>query len=290
MTMSQSLNHTLLFFCTASLLLLASCRADEKKTDRETPAAEIAPGDSCTEYRTEKAGKADIVFDDFLLAYISDSALQWKRTRFPLPHIGKNGEKTYVAEKDWKMTTLFGGEELYTVISNAEADLDLPTRTDLAEGSFEWIYPDKDLISAYHFRRNGQGAWYLDSLRETSLKDNPNGDFLEFYKKFATDIDFQKQHVRNPIDFVTNFTDDDAGFSTEHFKLNVEQWLAWQVPMPAGKFTNVVYGKPDAAQVAASTLKIMSIKAMDGAFFKTLYFRKGSNGEWYLYRYEDTAY
>jgi hypothetical protein len=288
--MQRFMNNTFVLFCTASLFFFTACTSEQKEENGQRKPQKEALNKVDTTYAIEQATKSDIVFDDFLLAYTSDSAFQWKRTHFPLHHRDKEGKEAFIAEDEWKMATLFHGEELYTIISNNEAEMDLSTDTSLKEGRFEWIYLQENKISSYLFQRNGQHAWYLERFDESHLTDNPNGQFLKFYKKFATDPEYQKQHVRKTIDFVTNFTDETEGFNTEHFRVDAEQWLAWQVPMPSQKLTNIVYGHQDTAQIAASHIKIMTIRSMDGTFFKALYFRKNRIGDWYLYRYEDTAY
>lgn len=274
----------------AAVLMFSACNKEgEKQNQREETDSITHAVDSSSTYLSESPTKLDAVFDDFLLGYASDSAMQWNRTRFPLPY-SKKGKAESVGMQKWKMTTLFGGELCYTILFDTEKDIDLPTHTDLTEGLFEWIYPDRNIVSQYHFRRNDQGAWYLDSLCEASLENNPNAAFLKFYKKFATDIEYQKKHIDTPIDFVTNFTDDNDGFTTDNFRIDMDQWLAWQVPMPAEKITNIVYGLRDNETTQAATRKILCIKAVDGTFFKALYFAKYKDNEWMLYKYEDTAY
>lgn len=284
------MSNTFLLFYTASFLFLVACTPAHNKSSEQVAPQQEKTDKADTTYLEEQATKSDLLFDDFLLAYTSDSALQWRRVHFPLRHTEKDGKTTFIEKDKWKMVTLFAKEELYTTIVNSEAELDLSTNLDLHEGRFEWIYPDRDSVSSYYFRKNPKGAWYLEQLSESSMHSNPNGNFLQFYKKFATDTEFQKHHIKSPIDFVTNFTDENEEFNTEHFRLGIEQWLAWQVPMPTSKFTNIVYGRQDTAQIRASNLKVISIKSLDGTIFKALYFRKNKAGEWHLYRYEDTAY
>lgn len=284
------MNRLFAFFCTASFLFLAACKPNPEEEKVQTVPQREFTEKADTTCLDEPATKSDIVFDDFLLAYTSDPALQRRRTHFPLRLREKDGKETLIEAEKWTAVSLLGEEELYTLISNNEAELDLSTSTELEEGHFEWIFLGEEEVCTYHFYRNGQGAWYLELIEKSPLLDNPNGPFLEFYKKFSTDPDFQKRHVRNPIDFITNFTDENEGFNTEHFRLEVGQWMAWQVPMPTQQLTNIVYGQADSMQTATSRLKIMTIRSMDGTFFKALYFRKNRIDDWYLYRYEDTAY
>ena len=272
---------------TAALLSLASCNGEKEKENSD--GSDLKTDTLITvhdEYKKAKATKTDAIFDDFLLSFATDSVTQWSRTHFPLSYT-VNGNKREFTPQKWKMDKLFSGEDLYTIIFNTENDLDLPTHTDLQQGSFEWIMPETQVIKRYNFKRNDQQAWILNDIEQFPISESCNADFLEFYQRFSTNVDFQKKHVKNSIVFVTNFTDDNDGFSTDRFTVDADQFIAWNVPMPTKYLTNIVYGP--SCKDKDPSLKILCIKAMDGAFFKALYFRK-NRAEWQLYKYEDTAY
>lgn len=273
---------------TAVLFSLASCNGEREKentskSEQETPPAVV----HTEEPKKAKATKIDTVFDDFLLAYATDSQTQWSRTRFPLPYT-VNGLKKEITCSHWKMDPLYSVEDFYTLLFNTEEDLDLPTNTHLNESTFEWIIPEKETVKQYHFGRNGYHAWILDSITELPVTQSHNADFLTFYRHFATNPDYRKKHVKRKVQFITNFTDDNDGFGTDQFLVDADQWLAWDVPMPSHYLSNIIYGP--VVKDKNPNLKILCIKAMDGAFFKALYFRKHPKNGWQLFKYEDTAY
>lgn len=273
---------------TAVVFSLSSCDGGKEKesggeSEKETPATVVFTD----EYKKAKATRMDTVFDDFLLTYATDSLTQWNRTRFPLPYTVNGLTKEIVCDH-WKMDKLYSVEDSYTIIFNTEEDMDLPTRTDLSVGTFEWIVPEKELVKQYNFKRNEYQAWTLDSITEFPVIQSDNADFLSFYRNFVTNTEYRKKHVKKKVLFVTNYTDDNDGFGTDHFTVDADQWLAWDVPMPNHRLSNIIYGP--ATEDKEPDLKILCIKAMDGAFFKALYFRKHVRSGWQLYKYEDTAY
>ncbi len=272
----------------AVVFSMTSCQGEkEKNSTSETLTESAAPVVLTTDYREVEANKTDFVFDDFLLTYATDSATQWQRTRFPLPYIVDGLHKEIPAER-WEMDPLYSVEDSYTLLFNTEEDMDLPTRTDLQESTFEWIDPDKDRVKQYIFRRNEHTAWILDAIAEMPLIQNPNAEFLTFYAQFVNDPEFRRDHVRRKVVFITNFTDDNDGFNMDNFTVDADQWLAWDVLPPLHKLSNIVYGP--STEDKEPTLKIMCIKSLDGAFFKALYFRKHPVLGWQLFKYEDTAY
>ncbi len=268
-------------------LSLLACSKDNKQENTEKTGLETSdPVVFNDAYKEAIATKMDIIFDDFLLTFSLDSALQWNRICFPLPFTdGK--EKAEISSDDWRMNHFFGKEHIHTAIFNTEEELDLPSRTDLQEASVERIDIDKKTVKQYHFQRNAHKAWTLCEMKQLQVPESSNADFLSFYTRFASDSEYRKAHIQDPLTFVTNYTDSDDGFGTDQFTMEAEQWMAWDVTLPTSRFTNIVYGPH--VEDKDPSVKIFCIKDMDGGYFRALHFRK-KKGEWKLQKYEDTGY
>jgi len=271
----------------AIMLSLTACGGADKQSENDDE--KRGGNDSLTllasQYKKATPTKTDGLFDDFLSAFATDSVTQMGRTQFPLP-VKKQGKTSTIDCHDWSIDPLFSEQQVYSIICNNESELESHTRTDIKQGAFERIDLQHSLIKRYLFNHNKQGAWILSGIDETPIGTSGNGEFLAFYKNFATNKAFREKHVRNTITFITNFDDSNDGFSTEKFEIESTQWIAWNVKLPTGELTNILYGS---FSQAPSATKLLCLKSTDGAFFRTLYFQQKGK-DWQLYRYEDTGY
>ncbi|MFA6873285.1 MAG: DUF4348 domain-containing protein [Bacteroidaceae bacterium] len=271
----------------AIMLSLTACNGTDKQSDNDDERR--GGNDSLTllasQYKRATPTKTDALFDDFIYNFATDSVMQMGRTQFPLT-VRKQGKLSTIDCHNWSTDPLFSEQQVYSIICNNESELESHTRTDLTQAAFERIDLQHSLIKRYLFRHNKLGAWIFTGIDETPLSASGNGEFLAFYKNFATNKAFRKKHIKSTITFVTNFDDGNDGFSTETFEIEAAQWIAWNVNLPTTELTNIIYG---AFSQAASPIKLFCLKSTDGAFFRTLYFKQ-KDKDWQLYKYEDTGY
>ena len=280
-------------FLSFFIVLSFSCQREAGKRDSDVTKEhdyENVTRTTTVSWKDLQAIKIDSLLDDFLLYYTANDSFQHVRTRFPLPCVDKEGKLSHIEVKDWQRVRFLTMEKMYSLLLNSQDDMDLASSTNLREGVFEWIYPQKDEVVQYFFQRTQRGAWYLDSLAINHIADNPNAGFWEFYRKFATDVRYQAKHVRPNILLLTNSMEDGDGYTTEVFSVGLEQWLAWQIELPVDTLTHIVYGKYDELQIKNSIQKILCYKSVDESMFRALYFRKDKRGEWQLYQYEDSQF
>lgn len=274
----------------AVLTLFSSCGNKKANID---PFAAITKEIDSVLYRADTLKKekksealkpivADESFDDFIYNFASDATLQLQRVQFPLPYY--NGDvASKIEEKYWKYDALFTNQSFYTLLFDREEEMDLVVNHDLTSVQVEWIYIPKRMIKKYCFERV-RGAWMLQSIQLNAIGKKEREDFLEFYDRFASDSLYQSRRIRQPLQFVTTDPDDD--FSILETTLDLNQWFAFKPTLPTDKLSNINYGQQNDTQSAS---KILALKGVGNGFSNILYFMRKSNGEWELYKFEDTS-
>lgn len=226
--------------------------------------------------------EADDSFDDFIYTFASDDALQRQRVLFPLPYY--NGEAlSKIEENHWKHDDLFTKQSFYTLLFEREEDMDLVGGNALTSVQVEWIFMPKRMVKRYYFERI-KGAWILQSIRLQPIVSTENEDFVAFFDRFSTDSVFQSQRIRQPLQFVTTDPDDD--FSVIETTLDLNQWFAFKPTLPIDKLSNINYGQKKDGQ---SPYKILALKGIGNGFSNILYFQRKADGNWELYKFEDTS-
>lgn len=274
---------------TVALLLLASCNGKKSNidpfksltsmVDSVTEEVDTTANDSVIDI--PKPVKADETFDDFIFSFATDPKMQQQRIHFPL--IFKNGNSVSKIEKRfWKKDFLFTKQNYYTMLFDNESDMDLMTDTSLKSAQFEWYYMKSNKVKKYHFKRE-KGAWMLGLIAISSIANNENESFIEFFRKFASDSVFQRSRTREPLTFVTTDPDDD--FSILETTMEVNQWFAFAPVLPKEKLSNINYGQSNSDN---SNTKILTMKGLGNGFSNTLYFKRQGK-QWEFYKFEDLS-
>lgn len=225
--------------------------------------------------------EADESFDDFIYNFASDETLQRQRVKFPLPYYN-GSEKTKIEERYWKHDDLFTKQNYYTLLFDKETDMDLVGNTNLTSVQMEWIFVKTRMVKKYYFERV-KGAWMLEGINLHPIERDENEDFIEFFARFATDSLFQSRRVHDPLAFVTTDPDDD--FSILETTLDLNQWFAFKPTLPTDRLSNINYGQRNNEN---SPTKILALKGVGNGFSNILYFHR-KDGEWELYKFEDTS-
>lgn len=224
----------------------------------------------------------DESFDDFIYTFASDEVLQRQRVLFPLPYY--SGESlSKIEKKSWKHDDLFTKQSFYTLLFDLEEEMDLVGDANLTSVEVEWIFMPKRMVKKYCFERC-KGAWMLQSIKLLPIEQSDSEDFIQFFDRFATDSLFQSQRISQPLQFITSDPDDD--FSIIETTLDLNQWFAFKPTLPTEKLSNINYGQQNDGQ---SPQKILALKGVGNGFSNILYFHRRGNGEWELYKFEDTS-
>lgn len=225
--------------------------------------------------------EVDESFDDFIYNYASDTALQMKRTRFPLPcHDVDTLHK--IAKEEWKHDYLFTQQSYYTLLFDNEDELELVGDTALASVQVEWITLKDRLVKKYFFERVN-GAWILEAVNRGRMEKKAKQDFVTFYTAFVTDSVYQSRHISQPLQYVTIDPDDE--FAILETTLDLNQWYAFRPMLPAEGLSNINYGQHNEDN---SNTKILKVNGIGNGYSNIFYFRRRGK-TWELYKYEDTS-
>ena len=276
--------------CYLSLaIVLAACWQQKAKVNEDT---DLLPSDTVsvvdlpeTEPEVEEVTtptRADELFDDFLWNFATDERLQLRRVKFPLPYSSPEDDAS-VDREEWEHDQLIADQPTYTLMFDKEEELDLDSDTSLESAEVEWVFLSTKLRQSYFFQRE-RGAWMLDSVSLAPLPETDDeGGFIDFYSRFANDSIYQLEHITNPIGFVTLDPDDE--FSILETTMGISQWFAFRPELPKDRLTNINYGQ---ANDDRSRTKILKVNGFQDGSSIILYFRK-RNGEWEMYKFEDTS-
>lgn len=183
---------------------------------------------------------ADELFDDFLFNFAANKRLQRERVVFPL-NVHKKDKDEQIAKERWKMEHFFMRQGYYTLMFNDDQQMRLMKDTSVNRAIVERIQLRKNEVTDYVFRRI-RGAWMLLEIRKTTIEDNVNASFLEFYRHFVTDSAFQVKSLNRTVDFVGPDPDDDFGMMEG--VITADTWEAFAPKLPSKTIYNIVYGDP----------------------------------------------
>lgn len=183
---------------------------------------------------------ADELFDDFLFNFAANKRLQRERVVFPL-NVRKKNKDEQIAKEGWKMEHFFMRQGYYTLMFNDDQQMRLMKDTSVNRAIVERIQLRKNEVTDYVFRRI-RGAWMLLEIRKTTIEDNVNASFLEFYRHFVTDSAFQVKSLNRTVDFVGPDPDDDFGMMEG--VITADTWEAFAPKLPSKTIYNIVYGDP----------------------------------------------
>lgn len=212
---------------------------------------------------------ADELFDDFFFNFVSNSKLQKSRIVFPLEISTK--DNSYKMEKsDWRMDVFFTEQDYYTLIFDNEMHMEMGKNTSVDSVIVEKIDLAESSIKNYIFSRKNK-LWMLNAIRTTDLSQNANADFLEFYRKFASDKDFQNRCLCESVQFITTDSDDD--FSTVEGVITSESWPAFAPELPTDIIYNVIYSPT----TPGNPTKIFLLRGISNGLEVELYFIREQN-------------
>ena len=237
------------FLLAAFLLIFISCGGSKTGTvTNEESADSVVAGDSMTAVDSLLAEldnlpmpkAADELFDDFVFNFAANRKLQMERILFPLRMV-TNGKVQTVDRSNWKMEHFFMRQGYYTELFDNERHMEVVKDTSVNQAVVEKIFFDSQTVSQYHFRRL-KGAWMLVEVQTIPIDKSNNASFLPFYHQFATNSDYQLQHLGNEVTFVGPDPDDD--FATMEGVITPDTWEAFAPQLPKKVIYNIIYGEP----------------------------------------------
>jgi putative lipoprotein len=278
--------HSLFLAATGTILLMGGCKhrndvpteavatADTSQIDTTT-----TENDSIVEEQDTIAPpkKADEFFDDFAFAFMKNRKFQRSRISFPLPYT-IDGQLKHISRNAWRFDRMYSAHEVYTLIFDSHKGTKMSKDTSVRNVVVEELNLELQRVKSYRFERKS-GEWMLTSLNEQPMEESVNSDFYNFYHHFATDDDFQKTHVAEPIKFSTY---DEDNFQRISGTISSAQWKDFAPELPHSQLTNILYGQT----YKNSKLRVLSISSLSGGMASSLTFKK-KNGEWMLTQIEN---
>lgn len=274
-------------FLLALTCIVWACKSkkDEPVEAFQEPVTEkAAPTDSLLTDSTARINevpmptkKADELFDDFAFAFMKNSKFQKQRVKFPLTH-KVDGSTQQISEKQWRHDSMYSEYEMYTLIfDNAKAEKAAKDTT-LHHVVVEEFNLETQRAKSYDFERT-DGEWHLTALTESAMGESVNSDFYDFYHKFATDEDFQLDHIASPLHFSTF---DDEEFKTVELEIEPDEFAQFAPELPKTKITNILYGQ----KYKNSKMRILSLRAPASGMECQMVFKK-EDGKWMLTRLDN---
>lgn len=232
-----------LLYCFAIFLqisLLTGCfdkKNDNPSKDNNTidnkPTKKISEdiSDSLQLFEEEKiSATADELFNDFFFSFISDKKFQKQRVGYKM----KN-QKAEIFER-------FSTEDYFNIIYDDDKDLSLIQDTSLLKVSVKWIDLENKNIDSYNFNKI-DGLWILTDEKQDSVFYKMDSSFFDFYSKFTSNIDFQKESLSDTLNYkATPETDED---DWEYGEITKDDWEEFSMEMPTLRPTVVLidYGQ-----------------------------------------------
>lgn len=267
----------------AAMLLLFACRGRNGGTQAdETPADSLAAQDTATaDIQEQLMGDmpvpkaADELFDDFIFNFAANQRLQLQRIKFPLL-VRHDSTMERIERKKWKMEYFFMRQGYYTLLFDDVHQMERMKDTSVVHAVVEKIYLEKGRVKQYVFDCIG-GQWMMTAIEELPLGKSHNASFLDFYRRFASDADFQAKSLNRQVKFVGPDPDDD--FSQMEGVITAETWGAFAPELPSKMIYNIVYGEPQ----TGSNQKIFLLRGIANGLELTMNF-KYVGGRWLLTR------
>lgn len=180
---------------------------------------------------------ADELFDDFFFNFVSNEKLQKSRICFPIPTT--TADTTYTTSKEeWRNEAFFNEQEYYTLIFDNEEQMEMGKNTEVDSVVVEKLMLQHRATRSYVFDRT-EGKWMLRSIKENKISNNANGQFLDFYYKFASQPEFQQKSLCSSVSFITTDPNDD--FITVEGVITSESWPAFAPELPKDIIYNIIY-------------------------------------------------
>lgn len=221
--------------------------------------------------------KADELFDDFAFAFMKNKTFQKSRIEFPLTYV-LDGDTILLQNSQWKYDSMYSRYELYTLIFDNPKGEKLAKDTKIDKVVVEELDLETQRAKSYNFERI-QGEWKLKCLIDAPMTDSENSDFYTFYHRFATEEEFQKNHIAQQLKFSTF---DDDTFKMKESTISPEEFRDCSPELPKSKITNILYGQT----FKNSNLRVLSLRAHASGMECLMEFKK-TGSEWMLTRLEN---
>ena len=280
------MRHFYIFLIFSMGILLSACGNKEKtvfnyedyEVDEDSSEQVAAVNEN---FRDTLSGtppkRADEYFDDFIYAFMRNPSYQRHRVAFPLTSV-VDGVQHEIAENQWQFNSLYAGDDVYMSVFPSAKSTKLIKDTKVSRVLVHDLEFQKNNIKEYQFEKL-EGEWKLTKIESCSMDSVlVTSGFMNFFSKFASDEQFQQQHVSEMIHFSIF---DEETMETITGSLTREQWPDFAPELPTQRIMSVNYGQ----QNQGSDLRVVNITSTAGDAGVTLTFKK-HGGTWMLTGFE----
>lgn len=248
----------------------------EEEAEADSLAADSLAADSTADLVADAPlpKAVDELFDDFFFNFAGNRRMQMSRIVFPLP-VHADGRTTMLQRRQWQRSYFFMSDGYYAILMDDIAQDTLSKSTSVGETCVERLDFDSGRAKRYVFRRL-DGEWRLTSITHTTLAQHPNASFFQFYKRFATDDDFQTESLGDFVLMTAPDSDDD--FSEVTGSISPEQWPAFKPAIiPSGVVYFVDYGQ----HCSSDERKVLIVRGVANGLNIEMSFER-NDGRWCL--------
>ena len=176
------------------------------------------------------------------------------------------------------MEQFFMKDGYYTLIFDQKEQMSVVKDTTVNHVVVEKIFLEKNNIKQYYFDRL-KGEWMLTSINELPVDSSKNASFLNFYRRFSNDDEYQLQSINDLVTFSAPDPDDD--FNTITGMMVPEQWPTFKPSLiPHGVIYNINYGQP----YVKTNQKVFLIRGIANGLESEMIFQN-KNGVWKLIKF-----
>lgn len=248
-------------------LLLAACGGAGHKTAEAGTAADTT--EVLIDSTKLPSPNVDNLFNDFLYEFMNNPTFQLTRVKFPLTYAGHS-----FVQSTWKHDSIFANESHYVVLCSDIKDMSLEKATDLNTATVYRLYSQQNKVRHYTFVRNESQQWLLTALADEPLSAMDKDGFYEFYTRFATDLDYQKEHLAAEIKY--SYFNEEIQVVENGF-ITADQWQANLPELPATDFSTIYYGQ----SALEGKYRYLMIRGLSNGLASTITFERKGNA-WYV--------
>ena len=266
--------------------LLAACGSKEKtvfnyedyEVDEDEETAKVDENDEILQDSLigTPSKRVDEYFDDFIYYFMRKPDYQRERIVFPLKHI-VNGQVQEITDLKWNFNSLYARDDVYMSIFPSAKAAKLVKDPSVSHVVVQDLEFQKKELKQYQFDRI-DSEWKLTQMKSGSLDSVlMASDFITFFSKFATDREFQNQHVADIVQF-SMF--DEETIQNISGTISHDQWPDIAPSLPTNRIMSVNYGQQN-----QGNMRVVNIISSSGDGSMTLTFKRQGNS-WMLTAYE----
>ncbi len=188
-------------------------------------------------------------FNDFIYAFLHSKTFQMERVAFPVPVVDgtDNTERVIRSGRDFNREFAPTANDYYVLLLSNISQMEADPASQVNNAELHIVDLDNAHARRFAFSNNG-GEWKMTSENVEPFAEYSAGSFFNFYRQFVSDMEFQTQHIAQPLK--VSIPDEEDGETVEG-TIDADQFAVFSPEMPEGRIIMLDYGimKPNAERV-----------------------------------------